>query len=57
MTDKQRDMIDEKLAGSRLLGKEASRAGDKAVDALRRAAYSRAWPTRPYRAVRRAASA
>jgi hypothetical protein len=51
VTDKQRDIIDEKLAESRRLGEEAGKAGDKVVDALRRAAYSRARPATPYRAV------
>jgi hypothetical protein len=57
VTDKQRDIIDEKLTESRRLGKEASKAGDKAVDALRRAAYSRGRSAGPYRWVGRAADA
>jgi hypothetical protein len=57
VTDKQRDMIDQKLAESRRLGEEAGKAGDKVVDALRRAAYSRTRPASPYRAVGRGASA
>jgi hypothetical protein len=39
-TDEQRDIIDQKLAESRRLGKEADKAGDKAIASLKRAARS-----------------
>jgi hypothetical protein len=40
VTDKQRDMIERKLAESRRLGKEADAAGRRVVAALHRAARS-----------------
>jgi hypothetical protein len=53
VTDKQRDTIEQKLAESRRLGQEAEKAGEKVVDNLRRAAYSRRRSASSYRAVGR----
>jgi hypothetical protein len=51
MTDKQREQIELKLAESRRLGHAADKAGDRVVDALRRAARSSGRARPEYRAV------